>query len=65
MNAALSRRVARVMLTSVMFSLSPSEKLKLARAVDKAERFEDLDPKWQELIWRAETELKARRKGAR
>lgn len=53
------------MLTSVMFSLSPSEKLKLARAVDKAERFEDLDPKWQELIWRAETELKARRKGAR
>lgn len=62
---ALSRRVGRVMNTSVVASLGRLDREKFAADVHQAKSFEALAPAHREPVLRAEAELLVRGAGAR
>ena len=59
----LSRRIGKVMSAPSMLELTPEERERFVRAVEKAEKFTDLGIKERSMILRAEREIELLKKG--
>lgn len=57
LNPELSRRVAKVMQTSMIIAMEPEQRLEFVEAVESAKTFNDLPPKYKALVLMAEAEL--------
>ena len=58
----LSRRIGKVMSAPSMLELTPEERERFVRAVEKAEKFTDLGIKERSMILRAEREIELLKK---